>query len=64
VEAHNNFKAWLGLHFAVNAGMVSQALIHKESSEQLVSSSRELASAAHLGRKAVHKYQGRWKRDS
>jgi len=53
VEVHDNFKAWLWLHFAVNAGMVSQALIQKESSEQLVSSSRELAQAARLAREAV-----------
>ena len=53
VEVHNDFRAWLWLHFAVNAGMVSQALIQKESSEQLVSSSRELARAARLAREAV-----------
>jgi 2-dehydropantoate 2-reductase len=53
VEVHNDFRAWLWLHFAVNAGMVSQALIQKESSAQLVSSSRELAQAARLAREAV-----------
>ena len=53
VDVHSDFRAWLWLHFAVNAGMVSQALIHKESSEQLVSSSRELAQAARLAREAV-----------
>ena len=53
VEVHNDFRAWLWLHFAVNAGMVSQALIQNESSEQLVSSFRELAQAARLAREAV-----------
>lgn len=53
VEVHNDFRAWLWLHFAVNSGMVSQALIQKESSEQLISSSRELTQAAQLAREAV-----------
>jgi 2-dehydropantoate 2-reductase len=53
VETHNDFRAWLWLHFAVNAGMVSQAIIQNENSEQLVSSARELARAARLAREAV-----------
>jgi len=53
VEEHADFRAWLWLHFAVNAGMVSQALVHQQSAEQLVSSVRDLAHAARLSKEAV-----------
>jgi len=54
VQVHGDFRAWLWLHFAVNAGMVSQALIHNQTSAQLVSSARELARAARVAREAMH----------
>ena len=53
VEVHPDFRAWLWLHFAVNAGMISQAIIDKQTSAQLVSSARQLSQAARLAREAV-----------
>jgi 2-dehydropantoate 2-reductase len=53
VEVHADFRDWLWLHFAVNAGMISQALIRGQSSSQLVSSVRELTQAARPAREAV-----------
>jgi len=53
VELHADFTSWLWLHFAVNAGMTAQALIHGKDAAALVSSVRELSRAARLAREAV-----------